>query len=410
MHIRKLYRTIENLAAQSTANTEELLVSVIHAVIHYEEIKIKGGRLWKLNPKTNSYILKHQEGDINKIKQDYQLKMSDYPMFIELPKVRTFLAKETDQYLRKKGIILYSATGVGEKVKLHGKMLYKYILAFNTVNVDKNFADTLNIISVSLTNVLRSKKIEQKAKLLEKDLDKASEIQKSILPTHEIKFHNYEIYGVSIPDQVVGGDFFDYLQNEDGEDRLGIVIADAASKGLSAAAQALYVSGALHMGFSFQTKMSTLISKINNLLNHVFKESNFVTLFYCELTDDKNGLCIFTNAGHNNPILYRPEADKFESLETTGQILGPFPNESYKTENILIHPGNVLLLYTDGVTEARDETAEMFGEERLKEILKENHFRTPKEISQIILNELFSFEKPNPHTDDKTLVIIKRNN
>lgn len=410
MHIRKLYRTIENLASQSSANTEELLISVIHAVIHYEEIKIKGGRLWKLNPKTNSYILVHQEGDIEKIRSDYQLKIKDNPMLLDLPKVRTFLAKETDLYLRKRGILKYSATGVGDTVKVYGKLVYKYLLAFNTDNIDDSFADILNIISVSLTNVLKSKKIEQKAKLLEKDLDKASEIQKSILPAHEFKFHNYEIYGVSIPDQIVGGDFFDYLQTEDGEDRLGVVIADAASKGLSAAAQALYVSGALHMGFGFNTKMSTLVAKINNLLNHVFKESNFVTLFYCELTNDKNGLCIFTNAGHNNPIIYRQETDTFESLETTGQILGPFPDEKYRTENILINKGNVLLLYTDGVTEARDETGEMFDEVRLKEILKENHFRTPKEISQLILNKLFSFEKPNPHSDDKTLVIIKRNN
>ncbi len=410
MHIRKLYRTIENLASQSSANTEELLISVIHAVIHYEEIKIKGGRLWKLNPKTNSYILVHQEGDIEKIRSDYQLKIKDNPMLLDLPKVRTFLAKETDLYLRKRGILKYSATGVGDTVKVYGKLVYKYLLAFNTDNIDDSFADILNIISVSLTNVLKSRKIEQKAEQLEKDLDKAREIQKSILPQHEVKFNNYDIYGISIPDQIVGGDFFDYLPADEGEERLGVVIGDAASKGLSAAAQALYVSGAMHMGFGFNTKMSTLVSKINNLLNHVFKESNFVTLFYCELTNDKNGLCIFTNAGHNNPIIYRQETDTFESLETTGQILGPFPDEKYRTENILINKGNVLLLYTDGVTEARDETGEMFDEVRLKEILKENHFRTPKEISQLILNKLFSFEKPNPHSDDKTLVIIKRNN
>ena len=409
MHIRKLYRTIENLAAKSTANVEELLVSVIHAIIHYEDIKIKGGRLWKLNPKTNSYILVHQEGDIEKIRSDYQLKMKDNPMLLDLHKVRTFLAKETDLYLRKRGIVKYSATGVGDKVKVHGKSLYKYLLAFNTDNIDESFADTLNVISVSLTNVLKSRKIEQKAKQMERDLDKASEIQKSILPSHEIKFHHYDIYGVSLPDQIVGGDFFDYLQTEDGEDRIGVVIGDAASKGLAAASQALYVSGALHMGFGFQTKMSTLISKINKLLNHVFQESNFVTLFYCELTNDKNGICIYTNAGHNNPILYRQETNSFESLETTGQILGPFPNNSYKTENILIHPGNVLLLYTDGVTEARNETGEMFEEHRLKNILRNHHTESPRKISQIILDELLNFEKPNPHSDDKTLVVIKRN-
>jgi phosphoserine phosphatase RsbU/P len=408
MHIRKLYRTIENLAGQSTTNVEELLITVIHAIIHYEEIQIKGGRLWKLNPKTNSYILIHQEGDIEKIRSDYQLKIKDNPMLLDLHNVRTFLAKETDQYLRKRGIIKYSATGIGEKVKVYGKLLYKYLLAFNTDNIDESFADTLNVIGVSLSNVLKSRKIEQKAKQMERDLDKAREIQKSILPSHEVKFHHYDIYGISIPDQIVGGDFFDYLQTDDSDERLGVVIGDAASKGLSAASQALYVSGALHMGFGFQTKMSTLVAKINNLLNHVFKESNFVTLFYCELTKDKNGICIYTNAGHNNPILYHPEKNVFESLETTGQILGPFPDNHYRTENTLIFPGDVLLLYTDGVTEARNENGEMFDEQRLKNILRTNHNKTPKEISQHILDELLNFEKPNPHSDDKTLVIIKR--
>ncbi|MBU1299366.1 MAG: SpoIIE family protein phosphatase [Bacteroidetes bacterium] len=340
MHLRKLYRTIETLASQSAENEEQILANVIHAIIHSEAIKINGGRLWKIHPKTNSYILKYQEGDIEKIKKEYLLRLKDYPIFYDLPKIRTFLAKETDQYLRKKGVKKYSATGVGEKILVHNKLLYKYILAFNSEHTDDTFLDTLNIISVSLTNVLKSRKIEIKAKQLQQDIDKASDIQKSILPAHEIKFHpesfRDEIYGISIPDRIVGGDFFDYLQTTDEKDRLGVVIGDAASKGLSAAAQALYVSGALRMGFGFQIKMNSLISKINNLLNRVFNEANFVTLFYAELTNDKRGLMIFTNAGHNNPILYRPAMDSFEFLETTGQILGPFLNEKYATESTLM--------------------------------------------------------------------------
>lgn len=409
MHIRKLYRTIENFATQPIENIEELLKSVIHNIIEAEDIELKGGRLWKLNPKDNVYILIHQEGEIEKIKKNYQIRVKEYPLFYELSKSRTIIADEINRYLRKKGIKIFTATGIGEKIVVHGKKLFKYVLTFNSDDISQNLIDTLNIISIALTNVLKSKKIEQKAKQLEHDLDKASEIQKSILPEHKLTFHNYEIYGISEPDQVVGGDFFDYLQSSDGEERLGIVIGDAASKGLSAAAQALYVSGAIRMGFEFQIKMNLLISRINNLLNRVFHESNFVTLCYCELTNDKNGVVLYTNAGHNNPIIYRPKVDEFEYLETTGQILGPFPNEKYLTESTFLNKGDILVLYTDGVIEARNEENIMYGEIRLKEIIKQNKTKSPEEIAKLILEDIKNYEKPNKLSDDKTFVIVKRN-
>lgn len=409
MHIRKLYRTIENFATQPIEDVEELLKSVIHNIILSEDIEIKGGRLWKYNPKEHTYVLIHQEGEVEKIRKNYQIKIKEYPLFLELTKSRTVIADEINRYLRKKGIKKFTATGIGEKVNVLGKKIYKYVLTFNSDDLSQNLIDTLNIISIALSNVLKSKKIEQKAKQLQKDLDKASEIQKSILPDQKLIFHNYEIFGISEPDQVVGGDFFDYLQSNDGDERLGIVIGDAASKGLSAAAQALYVSGAIRMGFEFQIKMNLLISRINNLLNRVFHESNFVTLFYCELSNDKNGLIIYTNAGHNNPILYRNKTDDFESLETTGQILGPFPNERYSTESTFLNKGDILLLYTDGLVEARNEENTMFGENRLKDIIRDNKNKSAEEIAKIIMENIHNFEKPNKLSDDKTLVLIKRN-
>lgn len=409
MHIRKLYRTIENFATQPIEDVEDLLKSVIHNIILSEDIEIKGGRLWKFNPKEYSYTLIHQEGEVEKIKKNYQIKIKEYPLFFELTKSRTIIADEINKYLRKKGIKKFTATGIGEKITLYGKKLYKYVLTFNSEDLSQNLIDTLNIISIALTNVLKSRKIEQKAKQLQKDLDKASEIQRSILPDQKLIFHNYEIFGISEPDQVVGGDFFDYLQSSDGDERLGIVIGDAASKGLSAAAQALYVSGAIRMGFEFQVKMNLLISRINNLLNRVFHESNFVTLFYCELTNDKNGLVIYTNAGHNNPLLYRNKTDDFESLETTGQILGPFPDERYSTESTFLQKGDILTLYTDGLIEARNEENVMFGENRLKDLIRDNRNKSSEDIAKIIMDNIHNFEKPNNLSDDKTLVIIKRN-
>jgi sigma-B regulation protein RsbU (phosphoserine phosphatase) len=259
-----------------------------------------------------------------------------------------------------------------------------------------------------LTAALKNRRIESKAAQLQQDLDKAREIQRSILPEHELRFSNYELYGVSLPERIVGGDFFDYLQATGDKDRIGVVIGDAASKGLSAAAQALYVSGALRMGIEYQTKMDTFVGKINRLVNKTFTTEHFLSMVYAELTTSEKGLIFYVNAGHSNPILLRDKTDEVELLPATGQILGPFPNEKYKTDFTTMRKGDILLLYTDGITEAANENAEMYGEQRLIQVLKANRHRTSKEICQIILEEVQLHNKLVEYSDDKTVVIIKR--
>jgi phosphoserine phosphatase RsbU/P len=408
MQLRKLYHTIESIASKEFENVEELLKHVIAEIVRSEEINLKGGRIWKLDAKNSCYVLLHQTGEMDPIRKNYQVKLKDYPIFYDLPRLRTVLGSEQDQYLRKRGIFHYSATGIGEISKAKGRPLYKYVLAFNADHLNDSLTSTLNIISAALSSVLRSKKIERKAQVLERDLDKAKEIQKSILPQHELRFHTFEMYGVSLPDRIVGGDFFDYLQTDTDPDRLGVVIGDAASKGFSAAAQALYTSGAIRMGFEYQTKLSVLLARVNNLLHKTFSEEHFVSLFYTELTDDRNGLVIFANCGHNNPILLRHNATVAETLETTGQLLGPFPNEKFRTENFLMKKGDVLVLYTDGVSDATNESGDFYGEQRLIQRIIEHRNRSAKEITGLILEDVQKFNSLGTESDDKTVVTIKR--
>jgi sigma-B regulation protein RsbU (phosphoserine phosphatase) len=259
-----------------------------------------------------------------------------------------------------------------------------------------------------VSTVLRSRKLERRAEDLKRDLDKARDIQRSILPQHEISFHSYGVYGLSIPDRIVGGDFFDYLQVEGDLERLGIVIGDAASKGVSAAVEALYASGALRMGFEFQTKMTVLLSRVNKLLHKTFSEEHFISLFYMELTDDRNGLVLYANCGHNNPVFLRSHTSEPEFLEATGQLLGPFPNEKFKTASIFMGKGDVLLLYTDGISEATNEQGEAYGEDRLVSQLVSMRSRTPKEIAGLIIEDVEKFNTLGTLTDDKTVVVIKR--
>ena len=417
MEQRKLYRTLENALKEAThIKTEpELLKFILKEVINNENIDITGGRLWQLTENKTAYRMAEQLGEIEKINKGYTLTLEEYPIFYEVGKNRTIIAKETDKYLSDLGIHLYSATGVGERYKIKDKSgkertVYQYILALNSTQINEGLANTLNIISTAISSIMRSRKIESTARAFEKDLVKAREIQRSILPEHEYIFGNYEIFGISVADKIVGGDFFDYLKFGGDSERLGIAIGDAASKGFSAAAQALYVSGALKMGTENELKMTTVVKKINNLVNTVFPNERFVTLFYLEIYSDEKGLCMYVNAGHNSPFHLIYDSDKIEALNSTGGVLGVSPDQEYKIDSFYFKKYDTLVLYTDGLVEATNNKFEFYGEERLKqEILNNKHFPA-RDIAANILQSVQTFSSKAKYSDDKTIVVVKRIN
>ena len=415
MEQRKLFKTLENAFKHfpEFKNDRELLSYVLKEVISHENIDITGGRIWELNDNKTAYIMIEQHGEIEKISKGYALKLADYPIFYEVGRNRSVLAQETDKYLSGLGIHLYSATGIGEKYKIKDKSakdqyLYQYILAFNSKDMNINLLNTMNIISTSVSSMLRTRGIETKARAIEKDLVKAREIQRSILPEHEHSFGNYEIFGISIPDRIVGGDFFDYLTFGSEKDKLGIAIGDAASKGFSAAAQALYVSGALKMGTENELKMTSVMKKINNLVHKVFPDERFLTLFYMEIYDDTKGLCLYVNAGHNPPFHLSYETNNIETLEATGPVLGPAPDQDYNTDSFYFDKNDILVLYTDGIVEATNSKFEFFGDDKMKEVILNNKNFSSKEIAENIIETVQKFSARAKYSDDKTVVVIKR--
>jgi phosphoserine phosphatase RsbU/P len=409
MNQRRMYRTIESFASHQFKTDKELLKHVLNEIVKDEKINIKGGRIWQFEPSSDSYRLIHQIGVIERVEPGYKIALASYPIFYQLADHRSVIANETDKYLRKKGIVKYSATGVGEKIEAKKGRVPQYILAFNSDIIEESLIPDLNIISLAVTSLLRGRRVERKAYLLEKDLDKAREIQQSILPQHALTFHHYELYGVSIPDRIVGGDFFDYLSSDTENDRLSVVIGDAASKGFRAAAQALYVAGALRMGITYDTKIAAVMARINKLVNKTFSEEQFVTMFYAELSDDPKGLLLYSNAGHNSPMVYRADTQQIDLLEATGQIMGPFPDGVYKVGNTHLNKDDVVVLYTDGVVEAVGG-GEMYGESRLEAKISEFAHLSAKEICQRLLDDALQYSAAAEDGDDKTIVVIKRMN
>jgi sigma-B regulation protein RsbU (phosphoserine phosphatase) len=409
MEQKKLYRTIASIASKEYNSDTELLTDVLKQIIDNEEIKLTGGRIWKLDPKKKAYRLLFQTGKVKKINDDFLLPFKDYPFLDKISNERTILAEETNKTLISKGIQKYSASGVGRKIKVGEKKYYEYLLAVNSDMMGDDLRDTLNIVATVLTSKINERFLSQSRKNLIADIDKAKQIQRSILPEHEYKFHQYEIFGVTVPAQIVGGDFYDYLKIGEAEDRIGIVVGDAASKGLGAAAEAMYISGAIRMASNFQIKISPMMSQMNQLVNKIFSDDKFASLFYGEISDDKKGLFLFANAGHNPPMFYRKKLNDIVYLNATGPLLGPAPNAKFETDHINFRSGDVLLIYTDGVVEAANDKFEFYGEERLAKIFMQSLDKTPKEIALLILEDIIKFStSESQYQDDKTIVVIKR--
>ncbi len=411
MEQKKLLRTIETIASKNFKSIEEMLEEVLNQVVEIEETHVTGGRVWKLDPDKKAYKLLFQKGNVQKIDPQFELPLEENPVFKLVTSERTILSDETNKTLKEKGIFRYSASGIGSKIKIDGEKYYEYLLAVNSDKIDESLRYELNIIATVLTSKIREKRLSATRKKLISDIDKAKQLQRSILPEHKLTFHNYEIFGTTVPAEIIGGDFYDYLHIGYDEERLGIVVGDAASKGLSAAAEAMYISGAIRMAATFQLKISPMMFRMNELVNKIFSDDRFTTLFYGEISNDSRGLFLYANAGHNPPIFVDAKTEEIIYLKPTGPLLGPAPKAKYETDSLNFNVGDILVIYTDGIVEAANQNFEFYDEERLKKNILLNLNKSPEEIVYSILDDVLKFSTAgSKYQDDKTIVVIKRIN
>lgn len=408
MYYRDLHQTIETITSKFFPSEIDMLVTVVQELVKQHDIQILGGRIWRFSLEKQGYELVYQTAKKSKINSDFILSISDYPLFDNLEKERTVLRLETNDLLKKKGISKYYASGVGNKIKNNGKKYYEYLLAFNSSNVSSEYKYSLNIIATVVTSKLKQWRSSKSERYLKADIDKARILQKSILPQHEYPFFDFDLYGITYPAEIVGGDFFDYLEIGDDKERLGVVLGDAASKGIAASAEAMYISGAIRMAMTFEIKIATLMRRINTLVNKIFSDDKFSSLFYGELSNDKTGLFLFANAGHNPPFFYKRKEKKIFYLNPTGPVLGPAPKAGYGVDSILFEKGDVLLIYSDGMIDSADKNFEPFGEKKIEAILTENVHRSSKEIAALLIEAVVKYSDGGKYNDDKTVVVIKK--
>ena len=274
--------------------------------------------------------------------------------------------------------------------------------------------DELGDLAVSFNEMAAAVKKGQEEAIererLERELETAREIQEKLLPHEMPVVSGFEITGTSLPSQQVGGDYFDFLDIGDGQ--LGIAIADVSGKGIPAALLMANLQASLHAQIFQPGKVAEVAYRINNLLYRSTDTHMFVTFFY-GILDKKRSIFTSTNAGHNQPLLFRADG-RIERLGEGGLILGFQPDVHYNQQTVTIRPHEVIVLYTDGITEAADPSSEMvaddlFGVERLVDIIQANLKNSVREIQSAILEAIAQHTHNAPQYDDITLVVIKRN-
>jgi sigma-B regulation protein RsbU (phosphoserine phosphatase) len=230
----------------------------------------------------------------------------------------------------------------------------------------------------------------------------AREIQLSLLPKVSPSFGDYDVWSRSTPAEEVGGDLYDYL---DVSDRiLGIAVADSAGHGLPAALQARDAIIGLRMGIEENLRLTATIEKLNSVVSRSTLAARFISLFYGEL--ERDGTLVYTNAGHPPPLVLRDGL--FEELKCGGLILGPDPTARYRRGYTTIAQGTVFLAYTDGITEAAGKDGEMFGVERLKELMASRRWDRAKDLVDAIFEAVDSFSKDRMPDDDQTVTVVLR--
>ena len=240
---------------------------------------------------------------------------------------------------------------------------------------------------------------------LRRELMVASEVQKRLFPEKSPETAAVHCAGLCIPARGVGGDYYDFLDL--GNDQIGIALADVAGKGIAAALVMSVVQASLRsLAETGAPSLADLASRMNRLLHRSTGTNSYATFFYSRF-DPARGELRYVNAGHNPPFLLRAATGEIEELSTGGTIIGMFPVARYEEATVELHPGDVLLAFTDGVSEAHAPDEEEFGEDRLKEVLRSvSHLPIP-EMSARILDQLKLWMKDAVQFDDLTFIVMK---
>ena len=256
--------------------------------------------------------------------------------------------------------------------------------------------------------VIKNAQLVEEVKTAERvarDMEIAANIQQSLLPAHPPQVEKVQLAGRCIPAKNIGGDYFDYFCTDDG--KLSILIADVSGHDVGSA----LVMAMAHQVLRFASAHSSSAADVLAVTNHTMYDdlSNaglFITSFYASYDPETRWLT-WANGGHNQPLLWRAREQRIVWLSADGMLVGMLDDVEYEERQMTLDAGDTLLLYTDGVTEARNQAGEMYGERRLSQLVEENAHLSAQELLDRIYETAQEWGRGVVQYDDVTAVVMK---
>lgn len=257
-------------------------------------------------------------------------------------------------------------------------------------------------IAISIENAQLYQRVAQQEQKLEHDLAMAREVQLRLLPPNKPKHKRAEFSARFIPARTIGGDLYDFIQYD--VNRSAITLGDVSGKAAPAALYAALVSGIMRSLASQLLSPSAVLEALNDALQERKLDSQYVVMLYAVWNDENTTLQI-ANAGAVQPLFCRN--GEVETVRAEGFPLGMFPNVKYEEFTLSTQPGDSLIFFSDGISDAENSSGEMFGDDRLKAVVKKNHAKPASKIADAILSEVSKFQGARERFDDETVVVLK---
>jgi phosphoserine phosphatase RsbU/P len=399
-----LYEVSKTLS--STLNIDEVLKQIISSI--RQVVDCSAGSVFLINEEKGEISTVYAEGYQDTSDQFVQLKIGQGIIGWAAKNGETVVVPDVTEDER----YVTSNHDTLSEMAVPIKIGPRVIGVLNIESTRKNVYDSHSVDLVTVFASHAAVTIERammhdsmlKNKGLEEQLAIARHIQVTFLPENDPVHEGYDISGVNIPSGDVGGDYYDFIRIVDNQ--TGIAIADVSGKGIPAALIMASFRASLIAEIRNNYAIRTICKKVNALLYESLERENYVTAFYGVL-DSKNDIFTFSNCGHNQPILLHKD-NRVELLQEGGVALGVIPEADYEERPILLHSGDVLLMYTDGVTEAENSDGRQFGNDRLIEAMKECRNRSAREIFQTIYDKVRVFASTDHVFDDLTMVVVKK--
>jgi serine phosphatase RsbU (regulator of sigma subunit) len=367
---------------------------------------ISGGRLWEL--RNARYVCVQEVGRATgAIGKEIPVSYPPAKMIIDEGFVSYSMEADIASKDLEMGIVggpFTAGVAIGHNAELIGGFTLEYEAEWQEDLLRRMLRRIARGTAMALYNAERYQRVLRSLESVEREIYVARRMQEVLLPEPP-EYPGFDIHARLISSAKVGGDYYNFFPLRDSG--LAVVIADVAGKGLPAAMLMNQLHGALGVKVHDETKISSLVRTLNDFLCDATTPEKFITMFYCELYS--NGLLSYCNAGHDRPLLLR--GGVFCELVEGGLALGFFKDQTYENAVAKLVPGDILIMYTDGLTEAFGAGSEEFGIEALQDIILLNSSQSSREICRKIYEAVEVHQGGPPQqpgeVDDKTLVVIK---